>query len=157
MRGIDRSNGQCFAAAYEDGKERLVSVVEEAVDGVDDWEDRLSAGLRVGLDFLAADSTLAQLLLVEPLAAAGPARVEHERSLAQLAEWLRPPPSGPGAGEGSSRETVRLLAGGLASHLSGRVLAGEAEDLDESHDLLLGYVLAASPPTVAAERRPARV
>lgn len=155
MRGIDRSKEQCFAGAYEDGKERLVAAVEAAVDGVDGWEEQLSAGLRAGLDFLAANPALAHLLLVEPLAAAGPARAEHERSLAQLAESLRPPLSEPG-GE-RSEETGRLLAGGLASHLCGRVLAGEAEGLDESHDLLLGYLLAASLPAAAAERRAARV
>jgi AcrR family transcriptional regulator len=153
MRGIERSEGQCFTAAYEDGKQRLAAVVEEAVDGVDGREDQLSAGLRAGLDFLAANPTLAHLLLVESPAA----RVEHERGLAQLAELLRPPPSGFGVGEERSQETARLLAGGLASHLSGRVLAGEAESLGESHDLLLGYLLAAAPPTAAPERRAARV
>ena len=153
MRGIDRSEGQCFAAAYEDGKQRLVGVIEAAVDGVEGGGARLSAGLRAGLDFLAADPALAHLLLVEALAAP----VEHERGLAQLARLLRPPPSGLGAGEERAQETARLLAGGLASHLSGRVLAGEAENLGQSHDLLLDYLLAALPPTAAPERRPARV
>jgi hypothetical protein len=35
----------------------------------------------------------------------------------------------------------RLLAGGLVSHLSGRVLAGEAERLPGDHGLLLQYLL----------------
>lgn len=47
---------------------------------------------------------------------------------------------------------MRLLAGGLASHLSGRVLAGEAERLGEDHDLLLSYLLA---PSLAADARAA--
>jgi AcrR family transcriptional regulator len=157
MRAIDRSKGQSFAASYEDGKQRLAAVVEAAVDGVDGREDRLSAGLRAGLDFLAANPALAHLLLVESLATTDPARVEHERGLAQLAELLRPPPFGLAVGEECAQETARLLAGGLASHLSGRVLAGEAENLGESHDLLLGYLLTPSPPTAAPERRAARV
>jgi AcrR family transcriptional regulator len=134
---------QCFAAAYDDGVERLVGAVEEAVGDESDWAARVSAGLGASLDFLAADPSLAHLLLVESLAASRPARLEHERSLARLAEALRPP-AADRAGVAVPEETARLLAGGLASHLSGRVLAGEAERLPESHELLLGYLLAAS-------------
>jgi AcrR family transcriptional regulator len=135
----------CFAAAYEDGVERLVTVIEGAVDSERGWTNRVSAGLRAGLDFLSANPELAHLLLVEALAAARPARLEHERSLERLAEVLRPPA---GNGQGAvSEETARLLAGGLASHLSGCVLAGEAERLPQLHDLMLQYLLA---PSLAA-------
>jgi len=133
---------QCFAAAYEDGVERLAAAVEAAIAGAGDWDARLAAGLGAGLDFLAASPPLAHLLLVESLAASRPARLEHERSLARLAAALRPPPAGLAAAV--PEETARLLAGGLASHLSGRVLAGEAERLPESQDLLFGYLLAPS-------------
>ena len=139
----------CFAAAYEDGVERLAVTVEAALEGERGWAWCLSLGLAAGLEFLAADPPLAPLLLVEALAAARPARLEHERSLTRLAEALRPPAELPG-GEGVPEETARLLAGGLASHVSGRVLAGEAERLADDHDLLLEYLLA---PTVAANAR----
>jgi AcrR family transcriptional regulator len=137
----------CFAAAYEDGVERLAGVVEEAVQSERGWTNQLSAGLRAGLELLAADPSLAHLLLVESLAAARPARLEHERSLERLAEILRPPVEG--GQEAVSEETARMLAGGLASHLSGRVLAGEAEKLPELHDPMLQYLLA---PSLAALR-----
>ncbi len=140
-----------FAAAYEDGVERLTAAVEAASQAGSSWEARLSAGLRAGLDFLAADPALAHLLLVDALAAGQLARLEHERSLGRLAEALRPPPEPPG-GERFSEEAARLLAGGLASHLSGRVLAGEAERLGEDHDLLLSYLL--TPLATAEKCRP---
>jgi AcrR family transcriptional regulator len=149
----------CFAAAYDDGVERLVVVVEAAVDGETGWAARLSAGLRAGLDFLAAGPALAHLLLVESLAAARPARLEYEGSLVRLAEALRPPPDELPDGGGVSEETARLLAGGLASHLSGCLLTGEAERLPELHDVLLEYLLApyAAPvPRSAEGRRAAR-
>jgi hypothetical protein len=69
-----------------------------------------------GLEFLAADPPLAHLLFVEALAAARPARLEHERSLERLAKILR---QSAAVGAEVSEETVRMLAGGLASHLSG--------------------------------------
>lgn len=143
----------CFAAAYEDGVERLVTAVEVAIEGERGWGSQASAGLLSGLEFLAAGPPLAHLLLIEALAAARPARLEHERSLVRLAEALCPPGAEGGA---VSEETARLLAGGLASHASARVLAGEAERLPEDHDLMLRYLLApyeAATARVADERR----
>jgi AcrR family transcriptional regulator len=150
------SKDLCFAAAYEDGVERLAAVVEEAAQDECGTEAQVSAGLRAGLEFLAARPALAHLLLVEALAAARPARLEHERSLVQLAEALRLAAAGMSGGEIVSEETARLLAGGVASLLSAKVLAGEAERLPESHDLLLGYLLTALLPAAsrsADERR----
>jgi AcrR family transcriptional regulator len=144
-----RGKEACFAAAYEFGVERLANVVERAASDEGDWDDRVSAGLTAGLEFLAADPAFAHLLLVESLAAARPARLEHERSLTRLAEALRPPAALPGS-EVVPEETLRLLAGGLASHVSARVLAGEAARLRQDHDLLLGFLLA---PTQAADAR----
>lgn len=137
----------CFAAAYENGVERLAVAVGEATEGEQGWEGRVSAGLRAGLEFLAANPPLAHLLLVESLAAARPARLEHERSLVRLAEALRPP------GDAVPEETTRLLAGGLVSHLSRRVLTDEAERLVEDYDLLLQYLLTAAAGS--AERQSA--
>jgi AcrR family transcriptional regulator len=146
----------CFTAAYDDGVERLAAIVEEAVEGEREWAARLSAGLTAGLDFLAANPSLAHLLLVESLAAARPIRLEHERTLDRLAEALSPPATELPGGVAAPEETGRLLAGGLASHLSGCVLAGEAESLPESHDLLLQYLLTPFLPVAlrsADERR----
>ncbi len=146
---------RCFAAAYEDGAARLAAAVATAVRGERGGEARLSAGLRAALDFLAANPSLAYLLLVESLAAARPARLEHERSLERLARILRQALAELPGGRAVSEETSRLLAGGLASHLSGRVLAGEAERLPELHGLLLSYLRAAVIPASSAadERR----
>lgn len=145
----------CFTAAYEDGVERLAAIAEVAVEEEGEWSERLSAGLSAGLEFLAANPSLAHLLLVESLAAARPIRLEHERTLDRLAEALGPP-SANLSGGGVPEETGRLLAGGIASHLSGRVLAGEAERLPESHDVLLQYLLTPFLPVAsrsADERR----
>jgi AcrR family transcriptional regulator len=145
-----RGKEACFAAAYEDGVERLAEAVEAAAAGEECWALRLSDGLRAGLDFLATDPPTAHLLMVESLAAARPARLEHERSLVRLAEALHPPGAERPGAEVVPEESLRLLAGGLASHVSGRVLAGEAERLPQDHDLLLGFLLA---PTQAADAR----
>lgn len=152
MTSYERSASKelCFATAYEDGVARLTGAIEAVVRGERDWANQLSAGLGAGLDFLASNPPLAHLLLVESLAAARPARLEHERSLERLAEVLRPHDAdGQGSGGAVSEETARMLAGGLASLLSGRILAGETERLPALHESLLQYLLA---PSLAASR-----
>jgi AcrR family transcriptional regulator len=144
------SKEECFAVAYHDGVEQLFGVIAEAIQGERGWVAGVSTGLRAGLGFLADNPPLAHLILVESLAAARPARLEHELTLGRLAETLRPPLGDIGRDEALSEETARLLAGGIASHLSGRVLAGEAEQLADSHELLLRYLLAPSLPDTAA-------
>lgn len=138
----------CFAAAYGDGVERLAAAVEGAVSEATTPTAALAAALEAGLQLLAAEPALAHLLLVESLAAARPARLEHERSLGRLANALRQASAAGSAGdEHLPPETARLLAGGVASHLAGRILAGETEDLPASRDLLVGYLLASMPAT----------
>lgn len=145
---------QCFAAAYADGVERLAAAVAAVAGEPADPGAALAAGLDAGLGLLAAEPALAHLLLVESLAADRPARLEHERTLGRLANALRQASRDAAAGEEAlAPETARLLAGGVASHLAGRILAGEVEDLRTSRDLLLGYLLASLP---ASSRLPAR-
>jgi len=130
------------SAAYEEGVERLAGVVAAAVSSVDtEWEERLSDGLRAGLELLASDPPLARLLLVESLGATGEVRLARERSLTRLAEALRPPVELTG-GKPISVEILRLQAHGLVSYASGRVLDGEAECLPEAHSALVEYLLA---------------
>lgn len=131
---------QSFAAAYEDGVGRLSGAVEAAIPDGGAPRTLLAAGLRAGLDFLASDPPLANLLLVEALAASSSARLAHERSLDRLAAALQAS-VGVTGGASPGDERARLLAGGLVSHVTSCVLAGEAELLPESRDLLLGFLL----------------
>lgn len=145
-----------FVAAYADGVERLEVAIEAGVNGEADLEATFSGGLAAALDFLAAEPALARMLLVEALAGAGPARLRHERSLLRLAKALRQTTSRVAGDASLPAETARLLAGGLASHLSGRVLAGETTRLSQSHEALLAYLCATTPSTpLLAEARSA--
>jgi hypothetical protein len=120
----------------------LEAVVRSAVEGESEWDARLAAGLGAGLRFLASDPALARLLLVDwPAATAGPERLAHERMLERLAEGLRA--AAPvGSPARISTEMARLLAGGLVSSASGRVVAGEAARLSGDHDHLLCFLRA---------------
>jgi hypothetical protein len=129
----------------------LSTTVRAAVAADCSWPSRLSAGLGAALDALAADPVLARLLLVESRASLHPARPDYERALARLARVLADQ-SRDGGGRAITPELADLLAAGVASHLAGRVLAGEADRLPESRSLLLEYLLA--PARLAAPRPP---
>lgn len=141
MAAEDRVDGRL--AAYREGVERLVLAVTTAVDCEADRTSQLSAGLQAALDLLAAEPQLARRVLVEPLGADHPLRLEHERSLTRLAQALpHQDVSAPPAP--AAEEKARLVTGGLVSYLSGRVVAGEAADLPACHQFLLPYLLSAT-------------
>ncbi|HEU4393782.1 MAG TPA: hypothetical protein VFR04_09145 [Solirubrobacterales bacterium] len=130
---------------FEDGVERLATVIEGAIAGCSDTASRLSAGLHGGLECLAADPELAHRLLVAPFLAAPPARLEYEHQQERLAQVLGAALAGPDDSPPLAAGMAELLAAGVLSHLSGRVLAGEAGGLVESHELLLEFLLMSRP------------
>jgi AcrR family transcriptional regulator len=140
-----------IATVQSDGVERLVAVIRRSTTGMRGWLPRISAGLRAGLEFLAADPALARTLLNDPSSTPS-ARLLRRGAVARLAGALRPPPGDPGRWA-MSAETARLLAEGIDYYLSERVLAGETEHLADSYDLLLVWVLTPPLPDTADGQR----
>jgi hypothetical protein len=128
-------------SAFGDGERRLVAAVEAAVGAESDGMRRLSGGLGAALEFLAGDPALAKLLLIDSLRSERRARLEYEAALERLAGALREAQESISDAPTLSPENASLLAGGIVSHLGGRVLRGEAGRLPESHDLLLRFVV----------------
>ena len=145
-RALSASEEFRLQAAFEDGVESLAAAVFEAAGSKLDGAARLSAGLRAGLGFLAADPLRARLLFVDALDPACPIRLEYERSLERLGKALSATAGEDGDGA-IDAELARLLAGGLASYIAGRILAGEVERLPDHHNVLLEYLLAPSQAT----------
>ena len=140
-----RGKEHCFLVAYDDGVDRLEAAIGKALRPGPAWSLRLAAGLRAGLDVLGADPSLARLLLVEPPTGPRPVRLRHEHSLMRLGLALRHPHEASDAAGPASERAARLLAGGLAAHLSDRVFAdGQLGCIAELHETLLGYVLASA-------------
>lgn len=129
------------ASAFTDGMEQLAATVEAAIAGEHEGFARLSAGLRAALDFLAAKPAVAELLLVDSLRAGFRGRPEYERALERLAAVLHAAQAAVPGTPTLGPENALMLAGGIVSHLGGRVLGGEVERLPESQELLLRFVL----------------
>jgi AcrR family transcriptional regulator len=145
------SKDACFLVAYDEAVERLRSEVLGACGGCSEWADRVCAGLEATLRGMSGRPAEANLLLVEGLRA-GP-RVNHrfQAAVDSFVPHLRDgAPAGTSAGA-APEATDEAIVGGIASLLGRRVLAGEADRLDDFFPELAEFAL--TPYLGAAKAR----
>jgi AcrR family transcriptional regulator len=117
---------EAFLRAYDDAIARAMAAVRLASDAAITLRDRVADSLAAFLAFVAAEPALAEMCIVEVLAAGPEAIARRDQALARfvalieelagaLPEEDRPPPL-----------TARLIAGGVYEVLSSRILRGEA-------------------------------
>jgi AcrR family transcriptional regulator len=125
------SKDACFVAAYDDTMERLRAEALGACAERRDWADGVCTAIAATLAFLAHEPACASLLLVEGLRA-GPGIYERFQDAVQsFVPYLRDGAPAP-ASSGPSTEAIdEAVVGGIASLLGRRVLAGEAERLEQ--------------------------
>ena len=122
-----------FIDAYETGMEAMVRRFSAAFETETSWPQAIKAGLAAMLRFLAADPSLAYLLMAEaPLG--GPGAVEcRDEGMQSIASHLR-------RGREASQEekldelpaiTEEALVGGMAALIYRRILAGDAAELED--------------------------
>jgi AcrR family transcriptional regulator len=148
-----QSKDDCFFAAYEAAVERIRAEVVAAcaVHEESAWSPRMQDGIAALLAFLAADPALASISLVEGLRAGRGVYDRYQAALDSFIPYLRlGAPATPDGGRVPAA-TDEAVVGGIASLLGRRVLAGEAERLDELLPDILEFAL--TPYLGAAEAR----
>jgi AcrR family transcriptional regulator len=139
------SKDDCFIATYEVAVARLRSCVVEACDAAarDPWPLRVSAAFRALLGLFTSEPALASIVLVEGLRAGRGVYDRYQGGLESFVGYLRDgAPASPGGAE-VPQATSEAVVGGVASMLGRRVLAGEAEQLDQLFPEILEFVLSA--------------
>lgn len=147
------SKDECFHAAYESAIERIRDPVLAACDRHEDgeWSPRVRDGIASLLTTLAADPALASISLVEGLRAGRGVYDRYQAALENFVACLREgAPRGPD-GEDVPEATDEAVVGGIASLLGRRVLAGDAEQIEELLPVVLEFAL--TPHLGAAEAR----
>jgi AcrR family transcriptional regulator len=147
------SKDDCFFAAYEEAIEQIRKEVVAACSEYDDseWSPRMRDGIAALLTFLARDPALASLSLVEGLRAGRGVYDRYQAAVESFVPYLRrSAPAGPD-GEPVPVATDEAVVGGIASLLGRRVLAGEAEQIDQLLPDVLEFAL--TPYLGAAEAR----
>jgi len=146
------SKDDCFFAAYEEAIERIRTEIVGACSKQEGaWSPRVRDGIAALLTLLARDPALASLSLVEGLRAGRGVYDRYQAAVESFVPYLRRgAPAGPD-GEPVPVATDEAVVGGIASLLGRRVLAGEAEQIDQLLPDVLEFAL--TPYLGAAEAR----
>ena len=121
------SKDACFVAAYDDSVERIRALVLAACTEREDWARGVMAALSALLDFFAAETAQAQLVLVEGLRAGRGVYDRYQVALQSFVPYLRDGAPAPAGGDRPPEATDEAVVGGIASLLARRVLAGETK------------------------------
>jgi AcrR family transcriptional regulator len=147
------SKDDCFIAAYDAAVGRLRGCVAEACATAsgEPWPVRVRSALESLLKLLASEPALASMVLVEGLRAGRGVYDRYQGGIESFVVYLREGASElPGRSE-VPEATDEAVVGGVASMLGRRILAGEAEQLDQLFPEILEFVL--SPYLGAEEAR----
>jgi AcrR family transcriptional regulator len=139
------SKDDCFIAAYDAAVAQIRSSVVEGCDSApgQTWPLRVSAALGALLDLLTSEPAVASIVLVEGLRAGRGVYDRYQGAIESFVAYLRADaPMAPGGCE-VPEATDEAVVGGVASLLGRRVLAGEAEQLDQLFPEILEFVLSA--------------
>jgi AcrR family transcriptional regulator len=148
------SKDDCFFAAYEVAIERIREQVLGACGKYSkaQWPQRIQAGVEALLVTLAANPGLASISLVEGLRAGRGVYDRYQAAVESFVAYLRDgAPAAPG-GEEVPEATDEAVVGGIASLLGRRVLAGEAEQIDQLLPEVLEFALTPYLGTAEARR-----
>lgn len=151
-----RDKEDCFVAAYEAAGEELFERVRAANTRPEGWLERMAAGIRAYLTWLAGDPALARAFLIE-VAAAGPRAAEcRERVRDRYAELMRELQDEARADIPSlprlPAEIFHALVAAVDDLVVGRIRESGAEDLPRLEPILLHLEVALlAGPEMAAE------
>lgn len=120
----------CFLAAYEMVVDRLLDSMRAAAASFEEPPRQLRAALATMLRLFAAEPDLAQLCLVESVAAGGEVAVRHGQTMQRLASLLRAARPESPDGHPLPELTEETLVGGIASLIGRELNAGRAEQLE---------------------------
>lgn len=139
------SKDDCFFVAYDAAVARMRAWVAESCDATagEPWPVRVKVGLAALLELLSSEPALASMVLVEGLRAGRGVYDRYQGAIEAFVGVLREgAPETPGRSE-VPEATDEAVVGGVASMLGRRVLAGEAEQLDQLFPEILEFVLSA--------------
>jgi AcrR family transcriptional regulator len=147
------SKDDCFYAAYEAAIARVRKQVEDACakHSEDEWALRVRDGIAALLDLFGTDPALASIVLVEGLRAGRGVYDRYQAALESFVPRLRAGVPRTLDGEAVPEAMDEAVVGGIASLLARRVLAGEADRIEELLPQVLEFAL--TPYLGATEAR----
>ena len=136
---------EAFLAAYELVLEQLLSGVTSAFATGESWPSRVRRGLAAFLNLLAAEPVLAQVCVVEALAAGPRALARRTAAMEAFQALLQPPEGDALATTTAPPVAVEAIVGGIYEVIYSRVMTQRTEELPSLlpsllHSALLPFV-----------------
>lgn len=136
---------EAFLAAYELVLEQLLSGVTSAFASGESWTSRVRRGLAAFLNLLASEPVLAQVCVVEALAAGPRALARRTEAMAAFQALLQPPKGDALATSTAPPVAVEAIVGGIYEVIYSRVTSNRTEELPSLlpsllHSALLPFV-----------------
>jgi AcrR family transcriptional regulator len=132
----------CFLAAYDALDEYIAGVMKEAAEEEKEWPEQVGATFFALVDFLASRPNFARLYLVEAAAVGEGMASRREATADRFIALLEPGREYRGEGRPLADGIEEALVGGVVTLLARRILAGEAERLDEVLPSVVEFALA---------------
>jgi AcrR family transcriptional regulator len=136
---------EAFLAAYELVLEQLLSGVTSAFASGESWTSRVRRGLAAFLNLLAAEPVLAQVCVVEALAAGPRALARRSAAMEAFQALLQPPKGDALATSTAPPVAVEAIVGGIYEVIYSRVTTQRTQELPSLlpsllHSALLPFV-----------------
>ncbi len=136
---------EAFLAAYELVLEQLLSAVTSAFASGESWTSRVRRGLAAFLNLLASEPVLAQVCVVEALAAGPRALARRTAAMEEFQALLQPPKGDALATSTAPPVAVEAIVGGIYEVIYSRVTSQRTEELPSLlpsllHSALLPFV-----------------
>ncbi len=143
----------CFLAASDLAGEEAMSHVSAAVRvAPPEWADQVRAGVGAFLAYVASESALARVFVVESLAAGPAAAQRYERTVRAVAPFFRLGRRASEAGERLPPTLEETIVGGIFWIVYQRIVVGRPEELEGLLGELVEFALTPYLGATAARR-----
>lgn len=139
----------CFITAFDTVRGHLEQLITAAASAEEDWPDQVIAGMRVALEFFAAEPDLARLCLLEPVSATPAIALRFREAVLACVPALAEGRSELADPDSLLPETEDAIIGGIVSLATRSIVAGETERLPALLPDLVDFALS---PYLGAER-----
>jgi AcrR family transcriptional regulator len=141
---------EVFLGAFDSAVVEVSARIAEACAGVpDEWDERVAAGLRAFLTYIAENPATARMCLVEAMSATPASAARYDDTMGKFVDLLR---QNAPAGTDLPETIEETLAGGVAWILHQKIRRGETEQALELMPELLDFLL--SPYQGVAKLKP---
>jgi AcrR family transcriptional regulator len=143
------SKEECFLAAFDAVRDHVTELISNAAASEPDWPHQVIVGLRVALDFFAAEPDLARLCLLEPVSATPTTAIRFREAVLASVPALTAGRAELADPDSLLPETESSIIGGAVSLATRSILAGDADKLPDLLPDLIDFTLS---PYLGAER-----